>query len=130
MRLSAKTLKNYANINNFDYEPNGWVVRESEPNRLCLQLVDLDQDGLRFLSSAAAYSLKAIFPAIDDDDEFEIAAVQADALDRSVWYLDLSSSQVPSSGSVMFEFTQDGVVRRFTLDFAISVEGQDQGGCC
>ena len=42
MRLSAKPIVNYTDINHFSYV-NQWIVSAGDPNVLYFQLVDLDQ---------------------------------------------------------------------------------------
>jgi hypothetical protein len=42
MRLSARAIVNYANINSFSYV-NQWIVNSGDPLMLYFQLVDLDQ---------------------------------------------------------------------------------------
>ena len=42
MRLSARAIVNYANINNFSYA-NQWIVNAGDPLTLYFQIIDLDQ---------------------------------------------------------------------------------------
>lgn len=42
MRLSARAIINYANINSFAYA-NQWIVRQGDTNQLYFQIIDLDQ---------------------------------------------------------------------------------------
>lgn len=133
MRLSAKVIKNYANINSFDYG-NEWVIRAGEPNTLYFQLVDLDQDGLRYMSGAGVSnqpaSVSVNFPSIDDDAVLDIAATLADAADGSIWKISLSDAQVPSSGNVVISVTEGAVTRKFGVLNMISVEHPGNDGSC
>ena len=129
MRLSVRPIRNYANINNFDYSSE-WTIRQDEPNTLHFQVVDLDQDQLRYLSSDASVAVNVIFPAAaTDGSDLTKAAVQVDVLDRSVWSVTLSSTEVPRTGNVRFEIIENGVTRRFTLLQGMVVEAINEGGC-
>ena len=129
MRLSAKTIKSFANINDFDYS-NEWIIRANEPNTLYFQLVDLDHDGQRYMPTGSPYGVAVTFPSIDSTQVITVNAVQADALDRSLWKIDLSSLQTPNSGNVQFSVFEGSAVRRFSLLNGISVEyPQNEGSC-
>lgn len=130
MRLSAKVIKNYANINNFDYGSE-WNHRAGDPNTLYFQVVDLDKDGQRFmLGLAGPASINVTFPSIDDDAELTIAATQVDAADSSIWKIDLTDTQIPASGNVRFAVTDNAVIRKFGVLGLISVEHPDNDGSC
>lgn len=130
MRLSAKAIKNYANINNFDFVSE-WLIRANEPNTLYFQLVDLDQDSLRYIAGiGGAATITVNFPSVNDAQELSIAATQADAADGSVWKVDLTNLQVPNSGSVVFTIVQAGVTRKFSVLNMISVENPGNDGSC
>lgn len=128
MRLYAKPIKNFANINQFDYATE-WNVRKDEDNSLYFQLVDLDQDGLRYLPTDPSYSVVVTFPSLNTAGTLVKSAVQASPLDNSIWRVDLSSTEVPFSGNVQFALTEGTKVRRFSLIDGIVVEGVDNGGC-
>jgi hypothetical protein len=128
VRLYAKPIKNFANINQFDYATE-WNVRKDEDNSLYFQLVDLDQDGLRYLPTDPSYSVVVTFPSLNTAGTLVKSAVQASPLDNSIWRVDLSSTEVPFSGNVQFALTEGTKVRRFSLIDGIVVEGVDNGGC-
>jgi hypothetical protein len=128
VRLYAKPIKNYANINQFDYGTE-WTIRKDEPNTLYFQLVDLDQESLRYLPSDASCSVQLTFPALNSTSSFIKSATQVSALDRSIWSVSLSESEVPFSGNVQIALVEFGVTRRFSLIDGIVVEGLNNGGC-
>lgn len=128
MRLSVKLIKNYANINNFDFASE-WTVREGDQNNLYFQIVNLDQDSLRYLPTNVSYSLQVTFPAVNGDNVIVKTAVQADSLDRSVWYVTLNSTDLPSSGNVQFALTEGTAIRRWGALSALQVEKLNDGGC-
>lgn len=128
MLISARPLKNFQNINSY-LQATEWTVRKDEPKRIYLQLVDLEQDGLRYLSQATAYSLSVTFPALNPLNAITKAATQASALDRSIWYVDLSANENPSTGSVKVSITEDGVTKSFSMMSALTVELLNDGGC-
>jgi hypothetical protein len=134
MKLSARVVKNYANINSFDFG-NQWEIRADEPNTLYFQLVDLDRSSkdagpLRHIPQGSVITLNVLFPSIDDAEELEIAAAAVSAADGSLWKIDLAADEVPASGNVIFELTIDGTLRRFSLINGITVEYPGNDGSC
>lgn len=144
MRLSAKAIVTYGNINVFQYG-NQWTIRSGDPVTLYFQLVDLDQSvpvqsnslftgltsvgnlyGLRYLAgiggSNQPYSLTLTFPSTDDTKVITVAAVQADANDSSLWKVTLTANQLPASGNVQFALTEGTVTRRFFVVNLLAVE--------
>jgi hypothetical protein len=128
VRLSAQTLKNFQNVNSFQ-KSSEWTIRLDEPNTLYFQLVDLDQDGLRYIPTGASPSVQVVFPAVNPDNVITKTAIQASSLDGSLWKVDLLSTEKPSSGNVQFIFTEGGVTRRFVVLQGLVVELFNQGGC-
>ena len=128
MRLSSKTLKNFQNINSFDFASE-WTIRLDEPNTLYFQLVDLDQDGLRYIPTGGSPSVQVIFPAVNSANVITKTATQVDVLDGSLWSVSLLETEKPSSGNVQFVVTEGGVTRRFVLQQGLVVEMFNQGAC-
>lgn len=128
MRLSAQILKNFQNLNSFD-KATEWNVRQNEANTLYFQLIDLDQDGLRYIPTGTSVSVNLTFPAVNPANVISKAANQVSALDKSLWSVNLTDLENPYSGNVQFSITQDGVTKRFTVQQAIVVELLNQGGC-
>jgi hypothetical protein len=128
MKLSAKFLKNVSNINTFQYT-NQWDISEGSANRLYFQIIDKLKEDLRFMTQATAYSVSVTFLSIDTNSEITKSAVQAFADDKSIWYIDLSASEVPNSGAVKFSITQDSVESKFKVEQAIVVDLFENGGC-
>lgn len=133
MRLYAKIIQNFCDINMFGYA-NGWIVRAGDPNTLYFQLVDLDQGGLRHLAgiggSNQPYSVTVTFPSIDDSQVINAIAVQADANDSSIWKVSLASNQTPNSGNIQFAVAEGSSIRRFNILNGISVEFPTSDGSC
>jgi hypothetical protein len=129
MKLSAKLLKNVANVNCFQYTPQ-WDISEGAAQRLYFQIVDKLKDDLRYLSQATVINeVTVTFLSIDDDSEIVKTATQAWADDKSIWYIDLAANEVPNSGAVKFSITEDGVQSQFKVDQAIVVDLLESGGC-
>lgn len=154
MRLSAKPIINFANINDYTLG-NQWNIRAGEPNTLYFQILDIDKAingnnqgfgifsgitpvgttaGLRYLlgigSSNQPYGIMVTFPSIDDAAVIQATAVQADANDSSIWKVSLSSSQIPNSGSVQFALQEGTTIRRFSVMSMLDVEyPQNEGSC-
>lgn len=129
MLLSAKIIKNYNNINNFFYG-NEWIIRAGEANVLYFQLVDLNQDKLRYIPAVGA-TMSVKFPSIDDSAVLNITATMvASSDDRSIWSVSLASNQVPASGNVVFTLTEGGNSRKFHIINGIAVEYPGNDGSC
>lgn len=128
MRLSAQTLKNFQNINSFQ-KSSEWTIRHDEPNSLYFQLVDLDQEGLRYIPTGSSPSVQVIFPAVNSANIITKTATQVSVLDGSLWKVDLLDTEKPSSGNVQFVITEGGVSRRFVVLQGLVVEMFNQGGC-
>lgn len=128
MRLSAQTIKNFQGINSFQ-KSSEWTIRLDEPNTLYFQLVDLDQDGLRYIPTGSTPSVQVVFPAVNPTNVVTKVATQVSALDGSLWKVDLLDTESPSSGNVQFVLTEGGVSRRFVVLQGLVVEMFNQGGC-
>jgi hypothetical protein len=153
MRLSARPLLNYVNVNNFTYG-NQWQIRAGDPNVLYYQVVDLDQGpaqvigqanpvfgfgqggqlagniGLRYMVGVtAAASITATFPSIDDTQVIAAPAVQ-DPNDKSIWSVTLGPNQKPGSGNVQFAVAEGNSIRRFSALNILSVEDPQNDGSC
>lgn len=128
MRLNSKPIINFGNINNFDYATE-WQIRSGEPNRLYFQIVDLDKDSHRYMPTDPSYSVQVIFPAINPANVYTKVAVQASALDNSIWYVDILDTDQPSTGSVQFALTEGSVTRKWSMLDGLLVENVNNGGC-
>jgi hypothetical protein len=128
VRLYAKPIKNYANINQFDYASE-WTIRQGEANTLHFQLVDADQDNLRYLTSDGTATVQVTFPAVNSANIISKAAAQVSSLDRSIWSVSLLSTEIPASGNVQIAVTENGSTRRFSLLQGLIVELINAGGC-
>lgn len=156
MRLSARPLLNYVNVNNFSYG-NQWIIRSGDPNTLYFQIVDLDQGpanvigqfvpgnqfganstlsgnvGLRYMVGVGTpnqpAAITVTFPSIDDTQVIQATAVQ-DPNDKSIWSVTLGQNQTPSSGNVQFAVAEGNSIRRFSALNLLNVENTFNDGCC
>lgn len=152
MRLSARPLLNYANVNSFSYG-NQWTIRAGEQNVLYFQLVDLDQGpatvvggplfqgspslsgniGLRYMAGVGSANqpvgMQVSFPSIDDLQMIVATAVQ-ETDDKSIWKVTLNENQKPNSGAVIFAISEGGRTRRFNVLQMIAVEYPQNDGSC
>lgn len=156
MRLSARPLLNYANVNSFSYG-NQWIIRSGDPNTMYFQIVDLDQGpanvigqfapanqfganstlsgsvGLRYMVGVGTPNQPAgitvTFPSIDDTAVINVNAVQ-DPNDKSIWSVTLGPNQQPASGNVQFAVAEGNSIRRFSALQILSVENTFNDGCC
>lgn len=154
MRLSARPLLNYVNVNNFSYG-NQWIIRAGDPNVLYFQIVDLDQGpanvigqfaplnsfganpslsgsvGLRYMVGVTntPAGITVTFPSIDDTQVINATAVQ-DPNDKSIWSVTLGQNQKPASGNVQFAVAEGSQIRRFSALNLLNVEDPQNDGSC
>ena len=151
MRLSCVSIKNFSNINDFQYSSQ-WTIRATDPNTLYFQVVDLDKTtGLpnsapvnagfggvmssypqRYISgiggSNQPASVTVTFPSLDPTQTVVVSATQ-DSNDGSIWNVLLSGIISPSSGNVQFQITEGSTTRVFSVPNMISVEQLNAGSC-
>ena len=128
MKLSAKFLKNVANINCFEHTDQ-WDMAEGSAQTLYFQIVDSHKEDLRYITGATTYSVDVTFLSIDTGLEFTKAATQNFADDKSVWSIALTAAEVPTSGAVKFKLTEDAVESQFRVEAAIVVHLLGSGSC-
>lgn len=156
MRLSAKAIVNYANINSFSYG-NQWIVRAGDPLTLYFQIVDLDQGpanvigqqnftsipggsplqgnvGLRYIvgvgSSNTPSQVTVTFPSIDSAGVITAIATPADASDLSIWKVVIPANQQPNAGNIQFAIQEGSATRRFNVLQLLNVEFPENDGSC
>jgi hypothetical protein len=154
MRLSASPIKNFSNINDFQYSSQ-WTIRATDPNTLYFQLVDLDKTSgttssaplgsfmslpqsmpQRYIAGIGVpnqpTSIVVTFPSLDPTQTLTASATQ-NPNDGSIWSLSLAgsviASQAPSSGNVQFAVTEGSTVRYFSVMGMIAVETLNNGSC-
>lgn len=133
MRLSASLITNYCNINMFSFSPiNQWAVRAGDPNTLYFQLVDLDQSGIRYFtgigSSNLPVTVTVTMPSIDNSKIVQSTALPTG--DPSIWSINIASTQIPSSGNVIFMVKEGNSTRTFQIMNALAVEIPGASGSC
>ena len=132
MRLSAKPILTFANVNVFSYG-NQWTVRAGELNVLHFQLVDLDQAGLRYMVGVGVsnqpFAVSMTVPSINDSAVLVLSAVQADPSDSSIWKVTIPASSTLSGGNMQFSVTEGAVTRKFNVLNVLAVEYLDDGSC-
>ncbi len=154
MRLSAKPIINWSNVNMYAFG-NQWIVRSGDPLTLYFQIVDQDQAiqgndqgfgifsgitpvgttaGLRYLlgigSANQPYGITVTFPSIDNTKILQYTAQQADPNDSSLWYVRLPASQIPAGGNVQFAVQEGSSIRRFSVMNMLAVEDPMNDGSC
>lgn len=132
MRLSASPIINFCDINDFTFG-NQWIVRDGDPITLYFQLIDLDQNNLRYLPgigvSNQPYSVQVTFPSIDDTKVVTATAIQVDPADNSIWKIVLGPSQQVNTGNVQFAVFEGSSIRRFNVMNMLNVEFLNNGSC-
>jgi len=154
MRLSAKPIINWCNVNQYSFG-NQWIVRAGDPLTLYFQLIDQDQAvsgngqgygvfsgitpvgttaGLRYLAGIGVnnqpYGVTVTFLSIDSFRTFSYTAVQADPNDSSLWKVVIPASQIPSGGNVQFAVQEGSNIRRFSVMNMLAVEDPLNNGSC
>ena len=132
MRISAKAISTFNHVNSFVLDSQ-WQIRAGEANTLYFQLVDLDQSHkcpFRYIAALRGTTLTVTFPSIDNSAIITVNATMADPADTSLWYIELTDAQVPSSGNVNFALTEGSVTRRFSVLNFMSVEFPGNNGSC
>ena len=126
-------IKNYANVNQFSYVEQ-WKIRAGDPNTLYFQLVDEDQDNLRYMAGIGGtnqpYSVVVTCPSIDNSKILQFLAVQSDLADSSIWQIQIASTQIPNSGNVVFMVSEGPNLRTFQVVNAMHVELPGASGAC
>ena len=128
MKLNIKTIKNFSSINNFDYSSE-WSIRQEDEITLYFQLVDYDQDGLRYLPTNNSYSVSVIFPTTSSSSPITKVATQASSLDRSIWSIQINSTDKINSGNFNITFVEGSNTKKFSVLQGIVVEALNEGGC-
>ena len=134
MRLSCNFVINWASVNQFEYEDQ-WKMRAGDPVTLYFQLIDLDQENLRYMAgiglvSPAVAGIIVTCPSIDNSKVLQFSAIQADPNDASVWRITIAPTQVPGSGNVMFQVIEGSAIRNFKKTNGLHVELPDSDGSC
>jgi hypothetical protein len=133
MRLSANFVVNWANVNQFAYEEQ-WKIRAGDPNTLYFQLVDLDQNSIRYLAGIGMtnqpYGVVVTCPSVDNSKVLQFQAIQADVNDASIWKIVIAPTQIPSSGNVVFNVIEGSNSRTFKIMNGLNVELPGADGSC
>jgi len=131
MRLSSKPIINFCNVNDWD-SANQWCIRAGDPNTLYFQVIDLDQDGLRYIAGVGAsnqpVSMQVTFSSIDSTMVVQKSAVQ-DPNDGSIWSFNISPTDRPHGGAVQFQLTQGSSIRTWVTLNMLCVEYPANPGC-
>ncbi|HLD91692.1 MAG TPA: hypothetical protein VI911_11895 [Patescibacteria group bacterium] len=135
MRLSAKILENVSSINHWNYANEAYVY-EGQANTIYLQLVDLSKPiqassefPMRYSPTSATFSLSAKFSSVDSAKEFTIVATKPFADDKSIFKIDIPSTQFPRTGNLILILTENGTSKTFLVKSAIVAELLNVGGC-
>jgi len=124
MRLYSKAIINWCDVNMYT-TGNQWSIRAGDPNTLYFQLIDLDQNGLRYVAGVGTAnqpaSMLVTFMSIDQSNVIQIAA-QQDPNDGSIWSVPISPAQVLFGGNVQFQLTQANMVRNWIVTAMLCVE--------
>lgn len=133
MRLSAIPLKNYCDVNSWDYTQN-FQYNEGSNARMYLQLIDLDReicdcsDGSfyqRYVATAPA-SLQVEIQNLDETKTISLTAMQV-AEDKSLWYVDLLPTYKIGSANIHLTLTEPSGVKKGVVVEGIKVNPTSPG---
>lgn len=140
MRLSAKILKNVANVNNWEYA-NSASVQEGQANEIYVQLVDLDkipgqdksvalpENPMRYIPQGTTIETEATFPSINDANVLTIIGTQPFADDKSIWKFTLTDEQLPKSGNFKIKLMEDANEKNILVKGGVSASLLNVGSC-
>lgn len=136
MRLSARAIVGYQNINSFNYA-NQWIVNAGDSYILYFQLIDLDAGcpcdcPMRYIAGLGVgnqpVSLRVNFASIDCAKAFTLLATQ-NTSDGSIFSVAMPATSTPQSGNVAFQLFQGNNINTFTvLQLMNVVYPMNQGG--
>lgn len=134
MRLSARAIVGWQNVNSFRYA-NQWIVNAGDQYTLYFQLIDLDagcsdECPTRYIAGLAGQpvALRVHFASIDCAKAFTLLAIQ-DPNDGSIFSVTVPATSTPQSGNVGFQLFQGNNINTFTVLQLIDViYPMNQGG--
>jgi len=121
--LKAIFLDNLIDINHYE-EKNQIELFEGQIGSLYLQIKDVK--GIRYIPQGV-FSLTVELPALNDTQYLTLSATQPFTDDKSIFKIDIPSSQLPKSGAIIVNLTEGSVVKRILVDQAIAVNLINQG---
>lgn len=132
-RLSAKPIKNFQNINSFDYSQQ-WAVSAGDQNTLYFQLVDLDSCPsdcpLRYIAGIGTgntpVQVRVTFPSIDCNSQFTLVATQ-NTDDGSIFSITIPYTSTPQTGNVRFVVYQGNNINNFEVLQMMVVQYSNSG---
>ncbi len=133
MLLSGTVLKNVQNVNSFERTTNV-MVRQGNPTTLYIQLIDLEQtdsngQSLRYIPSSSA-SMTITLGSIDSTKGVSRLASQPySSDDRSIWSLNILSTDLFGQGNINFTLTEGATVRTATILNGIVIWATNSGIC-
>jgi hypothetical protein len=132
MRLSARAIVGFQNINSFKYA-NQWIVNAGDQYTLYFQLIDLDAScdeacPLRYIPTGTPVQIRVHFASIDCAKAFTLIGNQ-DPTDGSIFSVTVPATSTPQSGNVGFQLFQGNNINTFTVLQLIDViYPMNQGG--
>jgi hypothetical protein len=135
MRLSARPIVGFQNINSYKYA-NQWIVNAGDSYTLYFQLIDLDAGCLdecptRYIAGLGAgnqpVAMRVHFASIDCTKAFTLLANQ-DPNDGSIFSVNVPSTSTPQSGNVSFQLYQGNNINTFSVLQMLIVNYPSSGG--
>ncbi len=133
MLLSGTVLKNVQSVNSFERTTNV-MVRQGNPTTLYIQLIDLEQtdsngQSLRYMPASGA-SMTITLGSIDSTKGVNRLASQPySSDDRSIWSLNILSTDQFGQGNINFTLTEGSTVRTATILNGIVIWATNSGTC-
>lgn len=133
MLLGAIMLKSVQNVNSFQRNTQT-VIRQGNPTTIYFQLVDLEQTDtygqpLRYVPASGA-SITATINSINSANVVSRLASQPySSDDRSIWSLNILSSDSPASGNFDIQLSESGVVTTTSIANGVIIWSTNVGMC-
>lgn len=132
MYLTGTILKNVQSVNSFQRstEVN---VRQGNPSTIYFQLGDKDQvnalgEPLRYMPASGA-TVTVSISSINSALSVTKTATQPYATDTSIWSISILSTDVLTTGNLIFTLTEGATVRSAAILSAIVVESTNMSYC-
>jgi len=133
MLLGAIMLKSVQNVNSFQRNTQT-TIRQGSPTTIYFQLVDLEQTDtygqpLRYIPSSGATMTATINSMNTAHVISRLAQQPYTSDDRSIWSLNILSTDTPSAGNFDIQLTEGSVVRTTSIANGVIVWSTQTGMC-
>lgn len=128
MLLGAVMLKNVQGVNSFQ-RTQQLTIRQGSPSTVYFQLVDLEQvdsygQPLRYVPASGS-SVTATIGSISAANVIQRVASNPFSDDKSIWSMNLLSTDNPTSGNFAISLSQSGIITTTSVQNGVVVWATD-----